>query len=91
MATRLQHHLLRAWRPQSIPVLLSGEENTASFHVKVRNQNGLTREEFNELPAQELVKLINDPVLAKFALETKDYDLASKVAIIKRIKTWGRS
>ena len=61
------------------------------FMSKVRNQNGLTREEFNELPAQELVKLINDPVLAKFALETKDYDLASKVAIIKRIKTWGRS
>jgi len=61
------------------------------FMSKVRNQNGLTRDEFNDLPAQELVRLINDPVLAKFALETKDYDLASKVAIIKRIKSWGRS
>ena len=38
------------------------------FLSKVRNQNGLNREEFQAMQANELVSMINDPVLAKFAV-----------------------
>ncbi len=61
------------------------------FLSKVRNQNGLTREEFDSLPARELQSMINDPVLVKFVFENKKYSLEQTVAIVKRIKVWGRS
>jgi hypothetical protein len=61
------------------------------FLSKVRNQNGLTREEFHAMPAKDLVSLINDPVLAKFAIEPSRYSLEQTVAVVKRIKAWGRT
>ncbi|MGB0201263.1 MAG: DUF4350 domain-containing protein [Candidatus Poseidoniaceae archaeon] len=61
------------------------------FLSKVRNQNGLTREEFDSLPARELQGMINDPVLVKFVFENKNYSLEQTVAIVKRIKAWGRT
>ena len=61
------------------------------FLSKVRNQNGLNREEFQAMQANELVSMINDPVLAKFAIESSNrYTLEQTVALVKRIKAWGR-
>ena len=61
------------------------------FLSKVRNQNGLNYEEFQAMQANELVQLINDPVLAKFAVESSNkYTLEQTVALVKRIKAWGR-
>ena len=60
------------------------------FLSKVRNQNGLTREEFHAMSARELVALINDPTLAKFAIEPSKYSLEQTVSIVKRVKAWGR-
>lgn len=61
------------------------------FLSKVRNQNGLSQEEFNSMQGTELVQLINDPVLAKFAIDTSQkYTLEQSVALVKRIKAWGR-
>tara|TARA_B100000459_G_scaffold92161_2_gene52094 strand:+ start:5473 stop:7089 length:1617 start_codon:yes stop_codon:yes gene_type:complete len=60
------------------------------FLSKVRNQNGLTRDEFHAMSAKELVGLIQDPVLAKFAIEPGKYSLEQSVALVKRIKAWGR-
>ncbi|MBL6882298.1 MAG: DUF4350 domain-containing protein [Candidatus Poseidoniaceae archaeon] len=60
------------------------------FLSKVRNQNGLTRDEFHAMSAKELVGLIEDPVLAKFAIEPGKYSLEQSVALVKRIKAWGR-
>ena len=60
------------------------------FLSKVRNQNGLTREEFHAMSARELVALINDPTLAKFAIEPGKYSLEQTVSIVKRVKAWGR-
>mgnify|MGYP002841551530 FL=1 len=61
------------------------------FLSKVRNQNGLTREEFDSLPARELQSMIDDPVLVKFVFENRNYSLEQTVAIVKRIKVWGRT
>ncbi|CAI8158901.1 MAG: Uncharacterised protein [Methanobacteriota archaeon] len=61
------------------------------FLSKVRNQNGLTREEFDSLPARELQSMIEDPVLVKFVFENKNYSLEQTVALVKRIKVWGRT
>ena len=61
------------------------------FLSKVRNQNGLNREEFQAMQANELVSMINDPVLAKFAVGSSNkYTLEQTVALVKRIKAWGR-
>jgi len=61
------------------------------FLSKVRNQNGLSQEEFQSMHANELVTLINDPVLAKFAVDSSSrYTLEQSVALVKRIKAWGR-
>lgn len=61
------------------------------FLSKVRNQNGLTREEFDSLPARELQGMISDPVLVKFVFENRNYSLEQTVAVVKRIKIWGRT
>ncbi len=43
------------------------------------------------MKANELVSMINDPVLAKFAVEASNrYTLEQTVALVKRIKAWGR-
>jgi len=42
------------------------------------------------MPAKELVGLINDPILAKFAIEPGKYSLEQTVSVVKRIKAWGR-
>ena len=61
------------------------------FLSKVRNQNGLNRDEFQNMQANELVSMINDPVLAKFAVDANNrYTLEQTVALVKRIKAWGR-
>ncbi len=57
---------------------------------RVRNLNTLTREEFDALPARELQKMINDPVLVKFVFEDRNYSLEQLVAVVKRVKMWGR-
>ncbi len=57
---------------------------------RVRNLNTLTREEFDALPARELQKMINDPVLVKFVFEDRNYSLEQLVAVVKRVKLWGR-
>ena len=57
---------------------------------RVRNLNTLTREEFDALPARELQGMINDPVLVKFVFEDRNYSLEQLVAVVKRIKMWGR-
>jgi hypothetical protein len=56
----------------------------------VRNLNTLTRDEFDALPARELQKMINDPVLVKFVFEDRNYSLEQLVAVVKRVKLWGR-
>ncbi len=61
------------------------------FLSKVRNQNGLSREEFDSLPARDLQGMISDPVLVKFVFENRNYSLEQTVAIVKRIKVWGRT
>ncbi len=58
---------------------------------KVRNQNGLTREEFDALEVNELVALIGDEALASFAVKPGRYSLEETVALVKRIKAWGRA
>ena len=61
------------------------------FLSKVRNQNGMTREEFDAMPARDLQKMIADPILIQFVFENKPYSLEQSVAIVKRIKAWGRT
>nr|AIE99358.1 hypothetical protein [uncultured marine group II/III euryarchaeote KM3_109_G01] len=57
---------------------------------RVRNVNALTREEFDSLPARELQTMINDPVLVKFVFEDRNYSMEQLVAVVKRVKMWGR-
>ncbi|MEE2759581.1 MAG: hypothetical protein VYA86_06360 [Candidatus Thermoplasmatota archaeon] len=57
---------------------------------RVRNLNSLTRDEFDALPARELQKMISDPVLVKFVFEDRNYSLEQLVAVVKRVKMWGR-
>jgi hypothetical protein len=59
------------------------------FLSKIRNINGLTREEFDSMPARELQSLIKDPVLEKFVFEKRQYSLEQMVTIVKRVKAWG--
>lgn len=58
--------------------------------TRVRNVNSLSREEFDALPARELQKMVDDPVLVKFIFEDRRYSMEEVIAVIKRIKTWGR-
>lgn len=57
---------------------------------RVRNLNSLTREEFDALPARELQRMIGDQVLVKFVFEDRRYSLEQLVAVVKRVKMWGR-
>ncbi len=58
--------------------------------TRVRNVNSLTREEFDALPARELQAMINDPILVKFIFEDRRYSQQELVAVVKRVKAWGR-
>ena len=57
--------------------------------TRVRNLNTLSREEFDALPAAELQRMVEDPVLTKFIFEDRKYKPDELVGIVKRIKEWG--
>jgi hypothetical protein len=42
------------------------------------------------MPARELQAMIADPVLVKFVFENRNFTLEQTVAIVKRVKIWGR-
>ncbi len=60
------------------------------FLSRVRNLNTLSREEFDALPAVELQKMIEDPILVQFIFEDRRYKTEELVGIIKKIKEWGQ-
>ena len=49
----------------------------------------ISREEFDALPAAELQRMVEDPVLTKFIFEDRRYKPDELVGIVKRIKEWG--
>jgi len=57
--------------------------------TRIRNVNGLNREEFDLLPASELQQLVKDPVLVRFIFEERSYRADELVAIVRRIKQLG--
>jgi len=57
--------------------------------TRVRNLNTLSREEFDALPAVELQKMVQDPVLIRFIFEDRKYRADELVGVVKRIKDWG--
>ena len=59
--------------------------------TRVRNVNGLNREEFDLLPASELQQLIKDPVLVRFIFEERSYRADELVAIVRRVKQLGEA
>ena len=59
--------------------------------TRVRNLNTMSREEFDALPAAELQRIIDDPVLVQFIFEDRRYKPDELVGIIKRIKAWGQT
>jgi hypothetical protein len=58
--------------------------------TRVRNLNTLSREEFDALPAAELQRMVEDPILINFIFEDRRYKPDELVGIIKRIKAWGQ-
>ena len=59
--------------------------------TRVRNLNTMSREEFDALPAAELQRIVDDPVLVQFIFEDRRYKPDELVGIIKRIKAWGQT
>lgn len=59
--------------------------------TRVRNLNTLSREEFDALPAAELQRIVDDPVLVQFIFEDRRYKPDELVGIIKRISAWGQT
>ena len=59
--------------------------------TRVRNLNTLSREEFDALPAAELQRIVDDPVLVQFIFEDRRYKPDELVGIIKRISSWGQN
>ncbi|MCP2506764.1 MAG: hypothetical protein NLN64_00505 [Candidatus Thalassarchaeaceae archaeon] len=57
--------------------------------TRVRNLNTLSRDEFDALPAVELQKMVQDPVLIRFIFEDRKYRPDELVGVVKRIKDWG--
>ncbi|MFL2498648.1 MAG: hypothetical protein ACJ0HF_02425 [Candidatus Thalassarchaeum sp.] len=58
---------------------------------RIRNLNTLSREEFDAMPASELQRMVEDPILVNFLFEDRRYKPDELVGIIKRIKEWGRT
>ena len=58
---------------------------------RIRNLNTLSREEFDAIPASELQRMVEDPILVNFLFEDRRYKPDELVGIIKRIKEWGRT
>jgi len=60
---------------------------------KVRSRNNRPEhcEEFDALPAVELQRMVEDPVLVNFIFEDRRYKPDELVGVIKRIKEWGRT
>ena len=67
-------------------------ETMVSLRVNkvINKMNLVKRDEFDALPARELQKMIGDPVLVKFVFEDRNYSLEQLVAVVKRVKMWGR-
>ena len=63
--------------------------NTSYGDYKKEHKNTLSREEFDALPASELQRMVEDPVLTKFIFEDRRYKPDELVGIVKRIKEWG--
>ncbi len=59
--------------------------------TRVRNLNTMSREEFDAMPAAELQRVVDDPVLVQFIFEDRRYKPDKLVGIIKRIKAWGQT
>ncbi len=59
--------------------------------TRVRNLNTMSREEFDAMPAAELQRVVDDPVLVQFIFEDRRYKPDELVEIIKRIKAWGQT
>jgi len=59
--------------------------------TRVRNLNTMSREEFDALPAAELQRIVDDPVLVQFIFEDRRYKPDELVGIIKRISSWGQN
>ena len=59
--------------------------------TRVRNLNTMSREEFDAMPAAELQRVVDDPVLVQFIFEDRRYKPDELVGIIKRIKAWGQT
>ncbi len=59
--------------------------------TRVRNLNTMSREEFDALPAAELQRIVDDPVLVQFIFEDRRYKPDELVGIIKRISAWGQT
>ena len=59
--------------------------------TRVRNLNTMSREEFDAMPASELQRVVDDPVLVQFIFEDRRYKPDELVGIIKRIKAWGQT
>lgn len=59
------------------------------FLSRVRNLNTLSREEFDALPAVELQKMIDDPILVQFIFENRRYKPNELAGIVIKIKEWG--
>ena len=51
----------------------------------------MSREEFDALPAAELQRIVDDPVLVQFIFEDRRYKPDELVGIIKRISAWGQT
>ena len=75
----------------TLRILSTAQQGQTGVVIKMRNLNSLTRDEFDALPARELQKMIGDPVLIKFVFEDRNYSLEQLVAVVKRVKMWGRS
>ena len=43
------------------------------------------------MPASELQRMVEDPILVNFLFEDRRYKADELVGIIKRIKEWGRT
>ena len=59
--------------------------------TRVRNLNTMSREEFDAMPAAELQRVVDDPVLVQFIFEDRRYKPDELGGIIKRIKAWGQT
>ena len=78
LATQIGTHIILKWKNKTSILVQSSQS-------KWPNTRRISRD-----VGKELVALINDPTLAKFAIEPSKYSLEQTVSIVKRVKAWGR-